>query len=120
MYMPSLGMQGTYNLTSTEIDSYVTRTSPGNYALGYVKDKTFFVKYVGRSDSDVNSRLKSHASQTKYKSYKFSYATSPKAAFEKECQNFHDFGGSKNLDNTIHPDRPNNNGWKCPVCNIYD
>jgi hypothetical protein len=47
------------------------------------------VKYVGRSDSDLKARLLSHVSSGRYKEFKYSYATSPKAAFEKECQNFH-------------------------------
>mgnify|MGYP000061884240 CR=1 FL=1 len=32
--MASLGMQGPYPLSTAEIDRQVTRTSPGNYALG--------------------------------------------------------------------------------------
>lgn len=45
--------------------------------------------------------------------------TSAKAAFEKECHNYHDFGGKEKLDNTIHPDRPAGSGWKCPCCKIF-
>ncbi len=52
----------------------------------------------------------------KYKHFKFSYATSPKAAFEKECKNYHDFGGSEKLDNKQHPERPDGTNWECPVC----
>ena len=54
--MASLGMNGPYDLTNDQIDKQVTKTSPGNYALGYSEDKTFFVKYVGRSDTDLNGR----------------------------------------------------------------
>jgi hypothetical protein len=35
----------------------VSRTSPGNYALGYLDADTFMVFYVGRSDCDVKRRL---------------------------------------------------------------
>ena len=86
-------------------------------ALGYVDNKGIFrVQYVGRSDTDVNDRIKDHLGEN-YAAFKFSYATSPKAAFEKECQNYHDFGGSKKLKNNIHPDHPDNSpNWKCPVC----
>ena len=94
-------MNGPYLLNKDKIDEVVTETSAGNYALGYVNEKgTFIVKYVGRADSDVNA--------------------SPKAAFEKECRNYHDFGGSKSLDNKIHPDRPKNSSWKCPCCDTFD
>ena len=113
-------MNGSYKLDSDTINKTITKTSAGNYVLGYTKDKTFYVKYVGRSDSDLKARLLSHVSSGRYKEFKYSYATSPKAAFEKECQNFHDFEETKQLDNNIHPDRPNSSGWECPICDIFD
>ena len=117
--MASLEMQGSYELTRANVDAVVTKTSPGNYALGYVNnDDVFVVQYVGRADGDVASRIKQHVGE-KYKRFKFSYATSPKAAFEKECKNYHDFGGSQSLDNKIHPDRPAGTYWKCPYCRIF-
>ncbi len=118
--MASLGMEGSYNFTSTEIDRVVKRTSPGNYALGYIDDDgKFVVRYVGRSDSDINKELKARLTLN-HKKFKYCYATSPKAAFEKECHNYHDFGGSKDLENEVHPSRPAGAGWKCPVCDIFD
>ena len=102
--MATLNMIGPYELTRSKINEVVTQTSPGNYALGYVNsENTFIVQYVGRSDSDVASRLRQHVGE-KYKRFKYSYATSPKAAFEKECINYHDFGESRLLDNSSHPD----------------
>ena len=96
--MATLNMQGLYSLTKDKIDEVVTKTSAGNYALGDSDDKTFYVRYVGRADTDLNSRLKTWVGKKdKYKEFKFSYATSPKAAFEKECHNFHDFGGTDKL-----------------------
>ncbi len=118
--MPSLNMNGSYKLDSTTVNKTITKISAGNYALGYIKDKTFYVKYVGRSDSDLKARLLNHVSSGKYNMFKYSYTTSLKAAFEKECQNFHDFGETKKLDNDIHPDRPNRSGWECPICDIFD
>jgi hypothetical protein len=116
--MATLDMNGSYELTKEKIDEKITKTSAGNYALGYVKESTFYVKYVGRADSDVNGRLKKWVGS--YQQFKYSYATSPKAAFEKECKNYHDFGERKSLDNKIHPDRPDDSSWKCPICDIYD
>lgn len=116
--MASLNMNGPYELTKDEIDKKVTRKSAGNYALGYVNDNTFYVKYVGRSDDDLNDRLKDWVD--KYKKFKYSYATSPKAAFEKECHNYHDFGESEKLDNEIHPDRPDGSSWECPYCDVFN
>ena len=117
--MASLEMEGSYPFTSSEIDRVVTKTSPGNYALGYTEKDSFIVRYVGRSDTDVKKELKARL-DSKYKRFKYSYATSPKAAFEKECRNYHDFGGKKDLDNDIHPSRPADTDWKCPVCTIFD
>ena len=115
--MPSLGMNGPFRLDTQTIDTKVTRTSPGNYALGEKNEKgTFLVCYVGRSDSDVRLRLKSWIGNTRSPLFKFSYADSPKAAFEKECHNFHDFNFG-NFQN--HPDRPNGTNWICPRCNIF-
>jgi len=113
-----LNMSGSYELTEQKIDEVVTKTSAGNYALGYIKEESFIVKYVGKSDTDVNERLKDWVK--KYKRFKYSYASSPKEAFEKECRNFHDFGGIPSLDNKKHPDRPANTDWKCPACDVFD
>ena len=55
--MGSLEMNGSYPLTAEAIDETLTRSSPGNYALGYMDGDTFAVFYVGRSDSDVKHRL---------------------------------------------------------------
>ena len=55
--MRSLEMSGSYPLSDEAIDEVLTRTSPGNYALGYMDGDTFGVFYVGRSDSDVRQRL---------------------------------------------------------------
>ncbi len=67
---------------------------------------------------DVKARLRGWVG--KYKRFKFSYASSAKDAFEKECRNYHDFGEDKGLDNKVHPRRPDNAKWKCPVCDIFD
>lgn len=49
-----------------------------------------------------------------YTHFRFSYAVSAKAAFEKECCNYHDFGGSQGLDNERHPTPSEGESWKCP------
>ncbi|WP_198390307.1 hypothetical protein [Burkholderia ubonensis] len=116
--MASLEMQGPYDLSKEEIDKQITKTSAGNYALGSITGGKFIVMYVGRSDSDLNSRLKQHVD--KHPKFKYSYASSPKAAFEKECKNFHDFGETEIFGNSIHPDRPADSEWKCPSCDTFD
>lgn len=117
--MSSLKMSGPFGLLAQTIDKNVRDQSIGNYALGYMKGDKFIVKYVGRSDTNLNSRLHSWVGKG-YKLFKYSYASSVKQAFEKECVNYHDFGGNQKLDNDIHPDRPSKKDWECPECTIFD
>jgi hypothetical protein len=123
--MPSTGLGWSHPLTNEKIDELVTKKSAGVYVLGYLKTekkngkevKTFIVKYVGRADSDLNDRLKKWVG--KYKRFKFGYCSSPKDAFEKECEIYHDFGET-DLDNKMHPDRPDESKkWQCPRCDKF-
>ena len=103
-------------ITNEAIDANITRTSPGNYRLGRIrKDNDIKVRYVGRSDSDLAARLKKHLGEG-YKYFKFKYATSPKAAFEQECKDYHNYGELLILDNKIHPDSPSGIRRECPIC----
>jgi len=87
----------------------------GNYALGEIDNAgDFIVGYVGRSDTNLRERLMTHH-EDRYSHFKFSYAKSPQEAFEKECRNFHDFGGAEVLDNDIHPAVPAGTKLSCPV-----
>ena len=84
------GLDGPYKLDNETIDKIVTKKSAGAYALGNLSEKKGFIpKYVGRSDDDVNGRLKEWVSKG-YTHFKFKYYGSPKAAFEKECNLYHD------------------------------
>lgn len=126
--MGFLNMDGPYAFDNDSININVTKVSGGNYALGVVDKDTgnFHVTYVGRSDSDVKDTLIQQLSETKsttsrYEtknvSFKYSYASSPKEAFEKECYNYHNFVGSKKLVNNLHPEKIKDVNWKCPICN---
>ena len=100
----------------------VKESNLGNYALGFIRssDSAFIPKYVGRSDSDLQKELKaklSTKSQTRTH-FMFSYAGSEKAAFDKECKNYHDF--KRQLENEIHPARPNGTNHACPVANCTE
>ena len=114
--MASSGLIGPFRLDPRTISVEITRTSAGTYALGEVRsDGGFYIYYVGRSDTDVGNRLLDHAG--KYPAFKYGYSSSPQAAFEKECELYHNFGPP---DNTLHPDRPKNSGWKYPHCRQFD
>lgn len=110
----SLGLQGPVELKAGNIDNKIKGRSPGNYALGRIEEKAFIVAYVGRSDTDLNSRLKDWVGDYPY--FKWSYASSEKVAYNKECKNYHDFGENRLLDNISHPAKPDGKDWKCEVC----
>jgi len=117
-YKPSTGLQGPFPLDEQAINEEVGTGSPGVYALGHTPGKTFFVKYFGRSDSDINAKLKEHIG--KYDSFKFAYFDSPEAAFTKECELYHAFRGPEGrLDNKTHPERTAGTTWLCPN-NAFD
>ncbi|PHM51250.1 hypothetical protein [Xenorhabdus sp. KK7.4] len=115
--MSHLDMIGPYPFTAQQVDNTISKLSAGNYAIGYKKHGAFIPTYIGRSDSDLKKRLKSHIENYTIQDafFMYSYASSPKAAFEKECKNYHDF--ENQLLNKIHPDQPSNNSkkWHCPV-----
>jgi hypothetical protein len=102
-----------YPLKSEEIDDHVP-SSIGNYALGFQRNNQFVPKYVGRSDTDLNKRLKDHVGE--YQRFKFSTTTSAVAAWKKECKNYHDWRSQ--IGNKIHPARPEGKSkekYPCPA-----
>lgn len=109
-------MEGPHTLSVDSIGRVVTRKSPGAYLLGS-RDQE--VRYVGRSDDDVASRLKAWA-YSQYWYFWFEYADSPKAAFEVECTQWHEQGGAEGrLDNKEHPARAAGSDWQCPRCSTF-
>ena len=109
--------EGPYPLTAKSIDENVKETI-GNYFLGIAAKGIFVVKYVGRSDTNLNGRLKDYLGDS-YSHFKFSYTANPVNAYYQECRDYHRFiDAGKKLDNEIHPDKPNNspNSLVCPIC----
>ena len=54
----SIGMKSSYVLTEKSVDYEITKTSAGNFALGYEsKNGLFVVQFYGRSDTDLNSSM---------------------------------------------------------------
>ncbi len=123
--MASLNMVGPYILTENEVNANIESDRIGNYAFGYLNDKgVFVVRYVGRSDTDLRTRIKHgltdrniNPTKYRYEWFKFSYADTPMEAYIKECKNYHDFGGDRGkLLNTNHPDTPDGMKADCPFC----
>ena len=118
--LQSTVIAGPYRLTPQKITEVVTEISPGNYTLGRVREDRFQVLYVGRADEDLAKQLHSWAKHnSRYGAFVFTYALTAKAAFYKECEDFHDFGGTEGLENARHPERPAKTDWLCPRCYHY-
>lgn len=112
--MATLNMLGPYPLTQDDINLRIPDKRIGNYAYGFINERgAFVVQYVGRSDNDLKIRIQHGIGS--YKLYKYSLAKSVKEAFEKECRNYHDFGGNAKLDNLIHPAKPEGTEYTCTV-----
>lgn len=113
--MAETGLQGPYRLTAAEIDSAVGEKSPGVYMLDRShEDGPFHISYVGRSDTDLNSRLHEHAG--KYKRFKYEYHGSPEEAFARECVLYHEYNPPSTIS---HPPRPMGSKWKCALCKVF-
>lgn len=111
--MSSLNMKGPFTFTNDGINDVIQDDIIGNYALGIINDKGgLTVSYVGRSDADLKSELKQRLDTHPHSHFKASSASSAEEAYNKECQNYHDFSPSEN---EIHPAKPNLN-IQCPVC----
>ena len=114
-------MQGPYVLVPDQIDEHVSPKKPGAFALGYICNGDFIVRYVGRADTDLHKELNSWVfRKSDCLFFKYRMTATPREAFEKECASFHDFGGTVGLTNEAHPKRPANTDWRCARCKIYD
>ena len=83
-------MENTFPLTLEEVDKQVTANKIGVYLLLFLlnsdkQHKKYLVRYVGRSDSDLNARLKQHCSEG-YDAFWFEYVKSPLEAYLEECR----------------------------------
>jgi hypothetical protein len=107
-------LYGPFQLSERGIDANLQSRSPGVYALGDVQNSLFIVRYVGRSDTDLRTGLKTHIAGP-HSQFKFTYALSPRDAFLKQCELYHDYIG---LDNSQHPCSPPGINLICPRCQI--
>lgn len=106
-----------FRMTPDVIRAEVIKGIPGVYVLGDVEEGEFKFKYVGRSDSCLQTRLLTHDYLYEYPYFVFAYVKDAKKAFELESKWWHDCYNNKvSLRNQIHPDSPSNQLLYCPYC----
>jgi len=115
-----------YPLTEKNLRVIPVSTPIGNYRLGYIEDRVFHVRYVGRSVADGKGlirRIYDHVKEHEKGIYpdethfQFMIKKFPINAYYQECQDFHDFGGETTLRNNIHPAKLKKLLMlKCPFC----
>jgi hypothetical protein len=106
-------MAGPFPLVTTAIS--VMPNTPGTYCLGSVeRNGKFGIYFVGRSDTDIASRLRRHIGN--YRAYTYVLAASALNAFQMECEIFHALNPP---DNAVHPERAPASKWTCPSCGKF-
>ncbi|MDE5880771.1 MAG: hypothetical protein K2H60_03495 [Muribaculaceae bacterium] len=114
-------LEGPFTYDKTTIDSVIPEGIPGNYILGDLNaDGDLEVRYVGRSDSDLRTRIGHDIG--KYSHFYFSIAESAREAYNQECLMWHQYGGEEGeLDNDIHPDKPDgDHSAECYICKLME
>ena len=109
--MATSGLRGSFPLTAESIDKEVKPISGGVYALGNLNGDKFQTLFIGRSDGNLNKKLKGHVGQ--FTRFKFEHYDDAKTAFDKECELYHFLKPRANKD---HPHPPPTQKWKCPDC----
>ena len=100
-------MVGPFSLTGESIHSEVSK-SPGAYII---LDSENDGVYVGRSDQNLQEKLKQHPPDTTLKFF-FEHTPTAKAAFDLECLWFHEYTPRQN---STHPEK-SDPGWTCMAC----
>jgi len=95
------------------VSSCLKDSQAGAYSLAIKRDGKFNVKYVGRSDTCLKTRLLQHVKGKKSKYFSFAVCDTDVQAYHLECRGFHSFSALKNA---IHPDNPNLKVCGCPYC----
>jgi hypothetical protein len=109
----ALPLEGPFAFNDMTIDAKVTLQIPGVYLLGYKLNNVFQVQRVGRSDDNLNSRLKSSEYRGLFREFKACYCSSDEEAFHSECELWHAYGGTLNPN---HPAMPKGKFIVCRLC----
>ncbi len=114
--LSTIGLKGPFRLNAETLRVTALAKLPGAYMLGHTNDEgTFIVEKIGRSDADLKETLQNYTEC--YSQFSFEHFHSAKAAFEKECDLYHNLMVGASY---IHPARPEGSYWKCPHCKELD
>lgn len=91
-----------------EIYDHDIEDKPGVYL--FYRRLTGSVRYVGRSDSQIYTRIK----RRDYRFYRYKYCYDAEEAYYWECEYFHYFNDT--IDNDRHPARPRYSDISCHWC----
>lgn len=107
---------GPFVYDKATINAKIPDNVKGNYILGNIDDKgEFEARYIGRADKNLKERIGHELGVYSY--FFFSIAESARDAFNQECLMWHLGGEDKELDNKIHPDKPDNDhAAECWMC----
>lgn len=102
-------------LTNANVNCSVPKNATGVYFLGYKRNRDFHIKYIGRSDTRLRSRLIDHARNDNedYTHFSFQITKTILEAYRIECREWHN---AVDLDNRVHPRKPRNLDYCCPYC----
>lgn len=106
-------MAGDHSLTSSNVDSHVDNRI-GVYKLYNSREGP--LRYVGMS-KNLNERLKDHVGD--YSHFEHEYQPNETEAYERQARIYHHHGGTDDLDNGTHPQRPHRQ-VVCPVCSVHE
>lgn len=105
-------LTGPFKLTGSNLSIQVRRGILGAYVLGPLRaDGHLTVRLTGRADDDLGATLRGHIEH--YEAFGFARAACSREALEIECRLFHHF---EPADNAVHPQRPPDSDWTCPLC----
>ena len=103
-------MNGPFIFNEAEISEKIRNNVIGTYILSSGDN---VAHYVGRSDTNLNVRLKQHLNDPQnYTQFWFEITASSLEAYSLECKWYHKYNPK---DNNYHPAVPPGAAWKCPV-----
>ena len=111
-------MQVEHELTRENVAKQMNARAIGCYQLGEIQNGRFLVRYIGRSTRSLQKRLLDHASNGKYKFFRYEECNSVKDTYDLECRWFHLHRDQ--LHNIRHPDSPRHlTLYSCKYCSKH-